>query len=88
MGLKRQQSVNVNPSKTDQAWKHQPSLTANDRNNHHSDRRRDHVRPILACEDSRFFSVFASGNVSGGCFRSLARFALERSIMFQIMDLI
>ena len=50
MGLKRQQSVNVNPSKTDQACKHQHSLTANDRNNSHSNRRRDHVRPILAAK--------------------------------------
>lgn len=79
--------MSIPRKRTNEAWKHQHSLTANDRNNRHSDRRRDHVRPILACEDSRFFSVFASGNVSGGCFRSLARFALERSIMFQIMDL-
>ena len=76
MGLKTQQSVNVNPSKTDQACKHQHSLTANDRNNGHS----NHVGPILACENSRFFLLFASGNVSRGCFRRLARSALERSI--------
>ena len=72
MGLKRQQSVNVNPSKTDQACKHQHSLTANDRYNGHSNRRRDHVGPILACENSRFFSLFASGNVSRGCLRRLS----------------